>query len=52
LLKNAARGVSGILYEPYIGAKTKGIKGGGIGVFKGIGGFVYKPLRGCFDFVA
>ena len=52
LLSNTASGVRGILYEPYIGAKTKGIKGGGIGVFKGIGGFVFKPIRGCFDFVA
>lgn len=40
------------MYEPYIGAKQNGIKGGGIGVFKGLGGFVYRPLRGCFEFIA
>jgi len=47
-----ARGVSGILYEPYIGAVNQGFKGGCLGIFKGLGGLVGRPLKGTFDFIA
>lgn len=52
LLQNTMIGVKGVVYEPYIGAKKKGIIGGGIGFFKGLSGLIYRPLRGCFDFVS
>lgn len=51
LLYNTIKGFSGVLYEPYIGAKMRGIKGGSIGFFKGLTGLIFKPIRGCFDFV-
>ena len=52
MLYGVARGISGIVYDPYIGAKQSGLKGGGIGVVKGLGGVVARPIKGCFDFVA
>jgi len=52
MLYGVARGFGGIVYEPYIGVKQKGLKGGSIGVFKGLGGMVVRPIKGCFDFVA
>lgn len=41
MLYGILRGVGGVVYDPYIGAKKKGIRGGGIGVVKGLGGLVY-----------
>jgi hypothetical protein len=52
LLTNAAKGVSGVIYEPYIGVKKRGFKGGSMGFVKGIGGLFWLPVKGCFDFVA
>ena len=52
MLYGVARGIGGIVYDPYIGAKQSGFKGGSIGVFKGLGGVVARPIKGCFDFVA
>lgn len=52
MLYELVRGIGGIVYEPYIGAKKNGIKGGSIGMVKGIGGVVARPIKGCFDFVA
>ena len=47
-----ARGVGGVIYEPYIGAVQQGFKGGCLGVFKGLGGLVGRPIKGTFDFIA
>ena len=47
-----ARGVAGIVYDPYIGGKTGGVKGGLKGVAKGFGGLVARPVKGGFDFIA
>ena len=52
ILYGVARGLGGIVYDPYIGAKNNGFKGGSFGVVKGIGGLVGRPIKGCFDFVA
>ena len=52
LVKGVCRGVGGVIYEPYRGAKTKGFKGGCYGMAKGIGGLVGRPIKGGFDFVA
>jgi hypothetical protein len=52
LLMGVFRGVGGIFYDPYLGAKTNGFRGGCIGMFKGIGGLVGRPIKGGFDFIA
>ena len=52
MLYGVIRGVGGIVYDPYIGAKQAGFKGGSIGVVKGLAGVVHRPIKGCFDFVA
>ena len=46
------RGVGGVVYDPYIGYKQGGVRSGGIGFVKGVGGLVARPIKGCFDFVA
>ena len=46
------RGLGGVVYEPYIGAKERGFRGMSIGIFKGIGGLVGRPVKGGFDFLA
>lgn len=46
------KGISGIVTEPYKGAKSSGVKGGLKGAAKGIGGVVYRPVKGVCDFVA
>ena len=40
------------MYDPYIGSKTNGFKGACLGIFKGIGGLVGRPIKGGFDFIA
>ena len=52
LVKGVFRGVGGVIYEPYVGAKTKGFRGGVYGIAKGIGGLVGRPIKGGFDFIA
>lgn len=52
LIKEIAKGVGGVVYEPYLGVKNNGIKGFPLGVVKGIGGLVGRPVKGVFDFVA
>ena len=52
MLYGVFRGIGGIFYDPYIGAKNKGFKGGFIGMCKGLGGLVGRPIKGGFDFVA
>ena len=51
-LTGVAKGIGGVVYEPYKGAKEKGFKGGAKGVGKGLAGFVTKPLKGGFEFFA
>lgn len=51
-LYNISLGVSGIVVEPYKGAKKNGIKGGTIGMGKGLLGLIGKPLKGGFYFLA
>ena len=46
------RGVGGVVMDPYQGAIQDGFKGGCIGVFKGLGGLIGRPLKGTFDFIA
>lgn len=46
------RGVGGVVYEPYKGAKERGFMGMSIGIFKGIGGLLGRPIKGGFDFFA
>jgi len=43
--------MSGVVIEPYRGAKKNGYKGGAIGVGKGIAGLVGRPIKGIADLV-
>lgn len=52
LVWEVGRGISGVVYEPYKGAKKKGFKGGAIGVGKGLVGLVGRPIKGGLTFVA
>ena len=52
LFRGVIRGIGGVVYEPYHGAKTKGFRGGCYGMAKGIGGLVGRPIKGGFDFIA
>ena len=51
LLKGIGSGIGGVVYEPYKGAKERGVKGATIGVGKGIIGLVSKPVGGTFGLV-
>lgn len=51
LLVGLGRGVTGLVYEPYVGAQERGILGMSLGIFKGIGGFIIRPLVGGFEFI-
>lgn len=46
------RGISGVVYEPYIGIKKKGFKGGMKGMGLGLAGLVGRPIKGGLTFVA
>ncbi len=52
LIKEIAKGVGGVVYEPYLEVNKYGIKGLPFGFVKGIGGLVGRPVKGVFDFVA
>jgi len=52
LVKGLFRGIGGVVYDPYIGAKKNGFRGFSLGFFKGIGGLIGRPVKGTFDFVA
>ena len=45
------RGLTGIVYEPYKGARKKGLKGFGVGMGKGLVGIVAKPVGGTVGLV-
>ena len=51
LIKGIAEGVTGIVTEPYKGARKKGAKGAVVGVGKGIIGLVAKPIGGTVGLV-
>lgn len=46
------KGITGVVYEPYKGMKKNGVKGGAIGVFKGVAGLVGRPIKGGYEFVS
>lgn len=50
-IKGIAEGVTGIIYQPYIGARKKGVSGAIVGVGKGIIGIVAKPVAGTVGLV-
>jgi len=50
-VKGIGTGLSGIVVEPYKGAKENGFKGATIGVGKGFIGLVAKPVAGTFGLV-
>ena len=52
LIKEIAKGVGGVVYEPYMEVKQNGIKGLPYGFVKGIGGLLGRPIKGTFDFIA
>ena len=52
IVYNVALGVGGVLWEPYNGIRQRGIYGGCVGIVRGIGGLVRRPLKGGFEFFA
>ena len=44
--------MTGVVVEPYRGAKKNGFKGGAIGIVKGVGGLVARPIKGGYDLVS
>jgi len=52
LIYGVARGIGGVVYEPYIGAKTDGFYGGVRGMLWGVGGLIGRPIKGAVDFIA
>ena len=52
LFKQLGKGVSGVVTEPYKGAKREGLYGGAKGVGKGLVGLVRRPLIGGFDLIS
>ena len=44
-------GITGVVTEPYKGAKKKGAKGAAVGVGKGLIGLVAKPVAGTVGLV-
>jgi hypothetical protein len=51
MLNNVFSAVTGIITEPVKGAKHGGMKGGAVGLGKGMLGLVCKPVKGTIDFV-
>jgi hypothetical protein len=51
-LYNISLGVSGVVTEPYKGAKKSGFKGGTVGMGKGLIGLIGKPIKGVYYFMA
>ena len=51
MIAGFAKGIGGLIYEPYKGAKENGFKGATKGIGKGILGLVCKPVAGTIDFV-
>jgi vacuolar protein sorting-associated protein 13A/C len=51
MLENVFHAVTGVIAEPFKGAKKGGIKGGAVGFGKGMVGLVCKPVKGSIDLV-
>ena len=51
LAKGIVFGITGLVTEPYKGAKEKGAKGAAVGVGKGLIGLVAKPIGGAVGLV-
>ena len=51
MLKNVFSAVAGVVCEPIKGGKTGGIKGGAVGLGKGLLGLICKPVKGSIDLV-
>mmetsp|Transcript_35773 Transcript_35773/g.54783 ORF Transcript_35773/g.54783 Transcript_35773/m.54783 type:complete len:220 (-) Transcript_35773:1229-1888(-) len=51
-IKGFAKGVSGVVTEPYKGAREKGVQGGVGGLYKGFKGLVKKPAKGVYQLFA
>ena len=51
MLIGIVKGIGGLIYEPYKGAKESGFKGATKGIGKGILGLIFKPMAGTIDFV-
>lgn len=51
MLTNVFSAVAGVIVEPVKGAKQGGIRGGAMGIGKGILGLVCKPAKGTIDLV-
>lgn len=51
LCKGIFTGVTGLVYEPYKGAKKQGAKGFAVGAGKGLIGLVTKPVGGAVGMV-
>lgn len=51
LLGSVLEGVAGVVVQPVVGAKNKGVKGATIGVGKGLLGLICKPIAGSIDMV-
>lgn len=49
LVLSVSRGITGVVQEPYRGAKEDGFKGLLKGSLKGMGGLVVKPITGLLD---
>ena len=52
VFSEVGKGISGVVMDPYRGAKSKGIKGGTIGIGKGIAGLLGRPIKGGFFLMA
>ena len=52
LFGGVADGITGVVTQPFKGAKAKGIGGFFKGVGKGITGLVVKPVSGIFDTIS
>jgi hypothetical protein len=51
MINNVFSAVTGVITEPVKGAKSGGIKGGSVGLAKGMLGLVCKPVKGTIDLV-
>ena len=52
LISGVARGLHGVMYEPYAGLKKEGLYGGLTGMGRGLRYLIWRPIKGGFDFIA
>ena len=51
MVESLVSAVAGVVIEPVRGAKKGGVKGGAVGLGKGVLGLVCKPVAGTIDLV-